>query len=177
MATPPDVLAANGAADTDTTVALFEEMGKPADPSPAPEADSPRTVTNVTPSAGEPTVTIKRGQRGPQKTARIEFSGDHAGLWILAWINPKRKLFRDLNSGDEERSDAALATMIIDHNFTWSEDSDEDAKEGDAHAAGDAMPRPLTYDALGDLEQDFYIEVGRGIGDAVNKLVELPKSR
>lgn len=170
MATPPDVLAANGAADDATTVALFDEMA-----TPAPE--STVKVSNVTPSTGEPTVTIKRGQRGPQKTARIEFSGDHAGLFILAWINPKRKLFRDLNSGDEERSDAALAAMIIDHNFTWSEDSADDATGDDVHAAGDAMPKPLTYEALGDLEQDFYIEVGRGIGEAVNKLVELPKSR
>lgn len=163
-----EVLPANGAADAQTAAILADAVAEPA---PA------LAVTAVTPSVGSPTVTIKRGQRGPQKTAKIEFGGDHDGLFIVAWINPKRKLFRDLNSGDEERSDAALAAMIIDHNLTWSEDSPEGTPEAEAHAAGDVMPKPLTYEALGDLEQDLYIELGRGIGEAVNKLVELPKSR
>lgn len=163
-----EVTPVNGAADAQTVALLASAVD-----APAPTL----SVTAVTPSVGEPTVTIKRGQRGPQKTARIEFSGDHEGLFIVAWINPKRKLFRDLNSGDEERSDAALAAMIVDHNLTWSEDSSEGTPEAEVHAAGDVMPKPLTYEALGDLEQDLYIELGRGIGEAVNKLVELPKSR
>lgn len=159
MATDLDLATANGAADEQTAALLLDGAGP---------AASNVSVSDVTPSKGEPTVTIRRGQRGPQKTARVEFSGDYAGLWILAWINPKRKLFRDLNSGDEERSDAALAAMILDHNLTWSDESE---------TPGEEMPKPLTYEALGDLEQDLYIELGRGIGEAVNKLVELPKSR
>lgn len=151
----------DGIADAETAAMLAApEAALPAAPPPA--------VTNVTPSVGDPVVTIRRGQRGPQKTARIEFAGDYAGLWVVAWINPKRKLFRDLNSGDEERSDGALALMILDHNLSWSDES---------ATPGEVMPKPLTYDALGDLEQDLYIEIGRGIGEAVNKLVELPKSR
>lgn len=123
--------------------------------------------------AQAPTLTVVSGQRGPKKTGRIEMADPYAKYWVTAWINPKRRLFRDLNSGDEEKSDAALAKMIIDHNLTWSSDSDPDAEE--QHAAGDIMPKPLTYDALGDLEQDLYMMIGRGIGEAVEKMAELPK--
>lgn len=116
--------------------------------------------------AEEPTLTVVGGQRGPKKTARIELAEPYEKFWVVAWINPKRRLFRDLNSGDEERSDQALGTMIIDHNLVWSPSSD---------TPGEEMPKPLTYDALGDLEQDLYMMIGRGIGEAVEKMAELPK--
>lgn len=57
-----EVTPVNGAADAQTVALLASAVD-----APAPTL----SVTAVTPSVGEPTVTIKRGQRGPQKTARI----------------------------------------------------------------------------------------------------------
>lgn len=125
-----------------------------------PEAQ-PAAVTVEGKGGTPPQVTITRGQKGAQKTALVKFGGDHDGLWAKIWTNPKRKHFRELNSGDEERSDTALGAMVLEHNFTDDE--------------GKPLPAPLTYESLGELPHDLYLELGEGIGEAVKQSAEVGK--
>lgn len=111
-----------------------------------------------------PRITVTGGQRGPVKTARVEWlSGPFEGTWMKSQVNPRRKVFGEIASGDDERQDKAVAGIILDHNFTDVE-------------TAEPLPVPMTAEGLGLLPMDQYAAVIQAAVKAIQRGSALPKS-
>lgn len=104
-------------------------------------------------------IRIKEGYRARQ--AEIHFRGVFDGLWILANINPKRKVWRKLF--DEDTADETLCSLILAHNLV-----DED---------GDPLDQKLTPEDLEELPQSFIVLAVKEIATLVNDASEVSKRR
>lgn len=165
-----DTTLVDGAADPETTAALVA-AGAPAahvKAAPAGAASAPKAEDiadeedDDTPSA--PRITIPGGQRDAMKTGRVEwFTGPHEGMALRVHVNPSRRVFGDITSGDGERQDQGVIAVILDHNLTFPE-------------TNEPMPTPLTPEAFGELPMDRYAVVCRGVVDAILRGSKLPKS-
>lgn len=161
-----DTTLVDGAADPETTAALVATP-PPADPKPAVKAapaaeDIADEEDDDTPSA--PRITIPGGQRDAMKTGRVEwFTGPHEGMALRVHVNPSRRVFGDITSGDGERQDQGVIAVILEHNLTFPE-------------TNEPMPTPLTPEAFGELPMDRYAVVCRGVVDAILRGSKLPKS-
>lgn len=156
----------DGAADPETTAALVA-ASPPVDPKPAAKAapaseDIADEEDDDTPSA--PRITIPGGQRDAMKTGRVEwFTGPHEGMALKVHVNPSRRVFGDITSGDGERQDQGVIAVILVHNLCFPE-------------TNEPMPTPLTVEAFGELPMDRYAVVCRGVVDAILRGSKLPKS-
>lgn len=92
-------------------------------------------------------------------TAQITFTGPYAGQWAKVDLNPPRKTFRKLSSGDEGVASEALACMVIDHALAYN---------------GVVVARPLTADALDDLPTFLVADLTRAIVDGMAQVAEVP---
>ena len=164
-----DTTLVDGAADPETVAALVAAP-VPVDPvtpksavkaAPAAE-DIADEEDDDTPSA--PRITIPGGQRDAMKTGRVEwFTGPHEGMSLRVHVNPSRRVFGDITSGDGDRQDQGVIAVILDHNLCFPE-------------TNEPMPTPLTPEAFGELPMDRYAVVCRGVVDAILRGSKLPKS-
>lgn len=123
-----------------------------------------KTEADADEESSAPRITVTGGQRGPVKTARVEWlSGPFEGTWMKSQVNPRRKVFGEIASGDDERQDKAVAGIILDHNFTDVETSEP-------------LPTPMTAEGLGLLPMDQYAAVIQAAVKAIQRGSALPKS-
>lgn len=163
----------DGVADAETVAAL---AAAPAEV-PAPRLVPSTAAAPVQPVSADvladededdapsaPRVTIPGGQRGPQKIGRVEwYTGPFEGMAIRVHVNPTRRDFGDIASGDDERQDKGVCRAILSHNLVDTE-TDE------------PLPTPLTPEALGTLPLDRYLALVKGVVEAIQRGSRLPKS-
>lgn len=126
------------------------------------------TAVREAPAQDGPRVIVREGYM--KRRARIELDGDYQGVWAEVWINCPKRLLNRIAMSDADRSDAATAGFVLDHNLQFPVDQDrpdDEDKAGDdwqpAFRAGQAMPKPLTAEAVGYLPIDLYrriVELG-----------------
>lgn len=140
-------------------------------------ADDDVTSVRETSAQDGPRVTVREGYM--KRRARVELDGEYAGVWADVWINCPKRLVNGIASDETTKSDASMAAFILDHNLQYPVDQDRPDDAGDgwqpAFRAGQAMPCPLSAEAVGYLPVDLYrkvIELGM---DALQKAAQLPK--
>lgn len=135
------------------------------------------TDSGAVQSDSGPRVTLREGYR--KRRARVEFDGEYSGVWVEVWVNCPKRLLNAVASDDVERSDRAMAEFILDHNYQYSIDQERPDDAADdwepAFRAGDAMPKPITTQAVGYIPVDLYrktVELGM---EALQKAGEVSK--
>jgi len=129
------------------------------------------TTVRETSAQDGPRVIVREGYM--KRRARIELDGDYRGVWAEVWINCPKRLLNRIAMADADRSDAATAGFVLDHNLQYPVDQDRPDETDDEDAGGDdwqptfragqAMPKPLDAEAVGYLPIDLYrriVELG-----------------
>lgn len=98
---------------------------------------------------------FRTGQR--ENHTRVEF-GDY---FIIVNHKPKRKVLKAIGSGDVDRADAGIASLIAEHNLR----SDE----------GDPLPSSLTAADLDEVDMEVYFNVVKGVNEAIEGAPWFPR--
>lgn len=129
-------------------------------------------AVQAAPASG-PKVVLREGYK--KRRARVEFDGEYEGVFVEVWVNCPKRLLNSIASDDTQRSDRSMAKFILDHNFQYGIDEEMPDEKPDGAAddwertwtpgfrAGDAMPNPITAQAVGYIPVDLYrktVEMG-----------------
>lgn len=96
-------------------------------------------------------------RKAPIRKTRVELTGEYAGWWFDARVNPRMSTFSMVTSGDIDRLIEALSQLILAWNFV-----DED---------GEPLPEPYKDTAaIGSLASDLFNLVADSYVKAVTNL-------
>jgi hypothetical protein len=124
-----------------------------------------------------PRIVLREGYQ--KRAARVELDGEYAGVWVEVWVNCPKRLLNAVASDNVERSDRAMAAFLLDHNLQFPVDQEPPETADDswqpAFRAGEAMPRPITPEAVSYLPIDMYRKIVELGMQALQKAGEVTK--